>query len=304
MIVSKVVRCFDDFKKELSYSAVFLFVLISIIRYFYVSGLHVCDSVEHIYASWLISEGKQPYKDFFEHHNPLLWYLFAPVTKFFYRDIMVFYVAKTMMLIGNFACVYMVYKIALSIYDKKSAVFAILALIIFPMWNDILIFRPDVFMCLFFLMSVFWNIKYLDCTKCRYLMLSYCCLVISFAFLQKVAFLGVGFVLANGYLVIKNKIKIKDFLIAGFSASALLLLMLAFLWYEGILDDWWYYNFIYNMQLKKYYGSYESGMPYSLKPFALLIGVAVIRFFKRGNLTVKAEVHTSNEIRIAIGIIA
>ena len=280
MIASRVVNCFDGFKKELSYLAVLLFVLLSVIRYLYVSGGIYFDSVEHIYASWLISDGKQPYKDFFEHHNPLLWYLFAPVTKFFYRDIMIFYVARAMALAGNFACMYMVYKIVLSIYDKRSAVFAILMLFIFPMWGDILTFRPDVFMSLFFLLSVFWNIKYLDYAKRRYLLLSYCSLVISFAFLQKVAFLGIGFVLANCCLVIKNKIKIKDFFIAGFSALALLLLMISFLWYEGILAEWWHYNFIYNMQLKTYYRTYESGMPHFLKFFTLLVGLAVIRFYR------------------------
>ena len=36
------------------------------------------DNVEHLHSSWLIWQGYQPYKDFFQHHNPLLWYLSAP----------------------------------------------------------------------------------------------------------------------------------------------------------------------------------------------------------------------------------
>ena len=36
------------------------------------------DTLEHIHASWLVYANFIPYKDFFEHHNPLLWYMFAP----------------------------------------------------------------------------------------------------------------------------------------------------------------------------------------------------------------------------------
>ena len=83
MNVTKIVDCFEDFKKELVFFAVLSFISIEVFRYFYLSGGIVFDTVEHIYASWLVSEGKQPYKDFFEHHNPLLWYLFSPVAAFF-----------------------------------------------------------------------------------------------------------------------------------------------------------------------------------------------------------------------------
>ena len=39
------------------------------------------DNVEHIHATWLVAYGEVPYRDFFQHHNPLLWYLFAPVIR-------------------------------------------------------------------------------------------------------------------------------------------------------------------------------------------------------------------------------
>ena len=37
------------------------------------------DNVEHIHATWLVAYGEVPYRDFFQHHNPLMWYLFAPL---------------------------------------------------------------------------------------------------------------------------------------------------------------------------------------------------------------------------------
>ena len=36
------------------------------------------DTLEHIHSSWLVYANFVPYKDFFQHHNPLLWYMFAP----------------------------------------------------------------------------------------------------------------------------------------------------------------------------------------------------------------------------------
>ena len=41
------------------------------------------DNVEHLHSTWLVSLGKVPYKDFFQHHNPLMWYIFAPFVKHF-----------------------------------------------------------------------------------------------------------------------------------------------------------------------------------------------------------------------------
>ncbi len=35
------------------------------------------DETEHAHAAWLISQGKRPLDDFFEHHQPLLWSLLA-----------------------------------------------------------------------------------------------------------------------------------------------------------------------------------------------------------------------------------
>ncbi|MBR1824994.1 MAG: hypothetical protein IJ770_00205, partial [Alphaproteobacteria bacterium] len=39
----------------------------------------ITDSMEHLRASYLVSLGDVPYRDFFEHHHPLLWYAFAPI---------------------------------------------------------------------------------------------------------------------------------------------------------------------------------------------------------------------------------
>lgn len=37
------------------------------------------DELEHLHAAWCITQGQVPYRDFFEHHTPALYYLLAPV---------------------------------------------------------------------------------------------------------------------------------------------------------------------------------------------------------------------------------
>ena len=72
----------SDTLKKISYSVLGLysFYCICLICWtgFY-SGSTDGDTIEHIHTSWLIHTGKIPYKDFFQHHNPLLWYIFSPL---------------------------------------------------------------------------------------------------------------------------------------------------------------------------------------------------------------------------------
>src|SRR5216683_7821192 len=37
------------------------------------------DEIEHLHASWLISSGELPFRDFLEQHHPTLWFLAAPI---------------------------------------------------------------------------------------------------------------------------------------------------------------------------------------------------------------------------------
>lgn len=52
------------------------------------------DHAEHIHAAWLVWQGQVPYRDFFEHHNPLFWYVLAPFVAAFYKNALVLYAAR------------------------------------------------------------------------------------------------------------------------------------------------------------------------------------------------------------------
>lgn len=40
------------------------------------------DEIEHVHAGWLVAQGHVPYRDFFEHHHPLLWFVIAGLLPF------------------------------------------------------------------------------------------------------------------------------------------------------------------------------------------------------------------------------
>src|SRR5688500_12708503 len=41
------------------------------------------DEFEHLHAAWCIADGQTPYRDYFEHHGPLTYYLLAPFVSWF-----------------------------------------------------------------------------------------------------------------------------------------------------------------------------------------------------------------------------
>ena len=88
----------------------------------FLSGFQVVDEFEHLHASWLVSEGFIPYRDFFEHHHPLLWYISAPIVSIFYDNVIIFYFMRGVTILVSFATLFYVYKIALFYTDKNEIV--------------------------------------------------------------------------------------------------------------------------------------------------------------------------------------
>ena len=83
-----------DFDENAFIHALKLFIVVALLVILYgliFSGFQIVDEFEHLHASWLVSEGLFPYRDFFEHHHPLIWYIFAPIVSFFYNDVIVIF---------------------------------------------------------------------------------------------------------------------------------------------------------------------------------------------------------------------
>ena len=72
--------------KNIPYLAVFCYLVFCSLFLVWVvlnCGSEDGDTLEHVHSAWLVFQGKVPYKDFFQHHNPLLWYIGAPLVGIF-----------------------------------------------------------------------------------------------------------------------------------------------------------------------------------------------------------------------------
>ena len=104
----------------MSYAVVFYIIAFSVWTIFYTETGNG-DNVEHLHSTWLISQGKFPYKDFFQHHNPLLWYLFSPFIGLFDNYFSLLNVAHGIGILGGIVTFVYVYKISSTFFATKLA---------------------------------------------------------------------------------------------------------------------------------------------------------------------------------------
>lgn len=266
----------------------FIFVVLSLMRIYYVPGF-LMDTYEHIHASWLVSEGLIPYRDFYEHHHPLLWYLFAPVTQLFYRNVYIIYVARFIAVLGYLWTLYLTYVLARYYSKSKTGgLFAILFVLCIPsLWLDVQNLRPDIFMYISILAAVKYFFDYLDKHQIKYLYFSYFLWFIAFLFLQKALIAGIGFGLANLWLIYKKEIPWRDVAKACIAPLFICFILLALLYCFDLLKDYYTWNFTFNMIVKDHYGNHTSGFlrffPYAVV-FTFLAVTLTYRYTLKGNV--------------------
>lgn len=94
-------------------SAIFCALVFSYIRQVNI------DEREHLYSSFMVYRGFLPYKDFFQHHHPLLWYAFAPFLIFFNNTPYIWYVMRVFNLFVLLLTGYYTSKITYNITQNK-----------------------------------------------------------------------------------------------------------------------------------------------------------------------------------------
>lgn len=243
------------FEKYFMQTATIVIGILIILSCLYAFNSFNLDITEHLNATYLVSIGEVPYKDFFEHHHPLMWYILSPFIPLFNRSVSIFEFSAFLAWLINILNLYIIYRINTDfLYDKKTAVWGCIFLFAIPtLWNDVVTLRPDVFMMMTSLLGIYNIFLYLKNYKLKNLIISYLCMSFSFLFLQKIVSLLLGFALANLWLIYKKRIKLKDFII---STAVALLPLIAYGIYLFETDSWkeyFYYNWIFLSYLRQYY---------------------------------------------------
>ncbi len=235
------------------------------------------DQTEHLHAAYLVSIGQVPYKDFFEHHHPLLWYLLAPILQFFYPSLKVIFFARFLALGLLAGCLWLLFSITDKfLFDRKTALLSVLCMLCFPeVLVDSMNLRPDAFMILTALGGLYCFFAYMQNGRLRNLISSYLLWVISFLFLQKAVIIGVGFGAANFWLLYQKKMPWRDFFIAVGVALLPLVGFATWLTYHQIWGEYWWYNWKLNQLMADYYAGYTDIRPWVQCSLWLEIALAV-----------------------------
>lgn len=119
------------------------------------------DEFEHAHATWCVSRGLVPYADFYEHHTPWLYFLFAPLFPRFNTDTdpaaaqALLIACRFVMWAITVACVALVYHLGAFCRDRFTGMLAAALLVTTSQFiNVALEFRPDVPALLLFLVSL------------------------------------------------------------------------------------------------------------------------------------------------------
>lgn len=215
------------------------------------------DDVEHIHSAWLVFEGKIPYVDFFQHHNPLLWYLFAPLVGFFAYDIAIFDIVRIISTLVMFLTLYITALTVKRFVSHSWYAGALAVTSVFPSYviysgQD---FRPDNYMICMFMLGLYWFFAYLEKKRLKWLILSFFSMFLSFLFMQKSIFMLTVFAAIVIYELYAQNINLKDFLKALVLPLLGAALFISWLLYHGMLERYWLSNYIFNLYIPDVYGS-------------------------------------------------
>jgi hypothetical protein len=149
------------------------------------------DEIEHIHASWYVQNGQMPYRDFFEHHHPLFWFLLAPLIALCGEGLLVLAISRLLILLMAVGIGWLTWRI--SRLAGGNAETAWLAMVIlfsnFLFIPCVMEIRPDIPMVFLALAAVERLLLFMKEGKSQQLLAAAFLAALSFLFLQKVIFL-------------------------------------------------------------------------------------------------------------------
>ena len=243
----------DIFFKYVPYGAVILLLVFSALLHTFVSA-HLPtqngDNIEHIHSSFLIAIGQVPYRDFFQHHNPLLWYIFAPLTKLFeYNSTISEVVCFISFLVFLKSLVY-VYRINEEFVSNKFWGVVCAAIIATPCFKLYAIdFRPDNYMLFCLIGGIYYYFRYLRDKKLKDLSIAFVWFFIGFMFAQKAIFPLFILGLSVLWFWYKKEIATSDLLKAGIYPLVGFGMFFLYLYHYDMVKLYYVSNFTFNLNL-------------------------------------------------------
>lgn len=226
----------------------FLFVIWTL----FASGIIVCDDIEHMRAAYFVSLGHVPYRDFFEHHHPLLWYVLWPLIKVLpHSTIISLYIGRSLSLLVSLGTGWYFYQIMRRFVGGKMV--AALAVVLYftgmPSWYSLINIKPDIYMRLFYFMGLYKLFCYFRYQKIKDLCLCAAAWMVGFLFLQTITLNILPLAIPVAWFLYKNPQKITDFLLASILPLLLFAGFCGLLYAADALADYYTLNWEFNSKM-------------------------------------------------------
>jgi len=161
LVVTCILWIYRSLKKKSRFSLVpFIWVnILLFVAWGRLVGIDI-DESEHLHCAWMVSQGLIPFKDFWKHHSPLLWVILSPFFKILKPTVLIFELSRIFSAFIFVAIAFIGWQITKRVWREKAK-FSMYLLILFSASIDaeFLWIRPDLFMDLFLLLSIYFTLE-------------------------------------------------------------------------------------------------------------------------------------------------
>ncbi len=207
------------------------------------------DELEAVHSAWYVAQGWVPYRDFFQHHHPLLYYGLAPLIAFMGESTDVLFAGRLGMLAFQFGGLFVVAAMAGQVAGRNAGWVAAILLAASVFYTiPATEIRPDTPCTFFVVLAAFFILRHGRSARLWNVFAGGLSLGVAFLFLQKAVFPG----LLIGLWILREAVgkRISWRGVGLFVAGGLLPVLLFAVWL-GALDLWqtyWTLNWRLNME--------------------------------------------------------
>lgn len=243
------------------------------------------DVFEHLQAAFLVATGNVPYRDFFEHHHPLLWYLTGGIVKSFYGNMSVVYWMNYLTYL--FFCIGLWYSyktVEKFIFNRTVALASVVLMLCPNILGYYVYFKPDNYMLPMIAGGIYYFFSYMEKRQRSALVKSFLFFWVAFAFLQKALLFYPVIAAVALYLLIGNKYPWRDFLWAALLPLLGTLAVLVLLLKNDLWHIYYVSNFTFNAYMPSYMGEQAVNQAWLWADIVFgVAGATYLLFFKTMN---------------------
>lgn len=210
------------------------------------------DSIEHLRMSWLVSQGYVPFRDFFEHHNPLLWYVYLPFTILLPHNFyLVFYFSRMFCAVFAALMVFVICKIIKRYMGGKEIIpyFLVILFSFYLLWWWFVTLKPEILAYPLYFSGIYLFFRYSENLKTKYLVWCGIAFAAAFLVIQNIVFSIAPLVVPLFYLWNKNPKVGKDILLSAIAPIVMTTVFVGLLYVSGSWKNYYELCWIFNYHL-------------------------------------------------------